>query len=124
MCLYVSHSKDERKRLLEEVQREEAVPSDQEMNNDDTLGENHGHHRDGHRPQKKRKLRRKRKIGFEAMGKIIGQRWKRIDASRLAEYKRLAARDAKRYKSQYRAYLEKQRNGTLAATAAAAWTSS
>ena len=48
------------------------------------------------------------KVSFEEMGKLIGQRWKNIDADRLTKYSDLAAEDTERYKKEMADYNGKQ----------------
>ena len=59
----------------------------------------------------KRKRRKKPhgKIGFEEMAKEIGARWKDIDPEMLAEYKKRAEEDKKRYKEELAAFMASQR---------------
>jgi hypothetical protein len=51
------------------------------------------------------------KISFEKMAQVIGRRWKQIDPDRLAEYKKHASTDMKRYKKEMEVYLLRQRQG-------------
>mmetsp|Transcript_5606 Transcript_5606/g.8613 ORF Transcript_5606/g.8613 Transcript_5606/m.8613 type:complete len:417 (+) Transcript_5606:129-1379(+) len=44
------------------------------------------------------------KIGFEELGRIIGQRWRTLDASTLDTYKGLADEDSDRYREEMEAY--------------------
>jgi len=49
-----------------------------------------------------------KKVSFEEMGKIIGQRWKNIDPDRLAKYAELASKDTERYKTEMQEYNGRQ----------------
>ena len=48
------------------------------------------------------------KVSFEEMGKIIGQRWKKIDEERHAHYSKLAEGSAQQYKVAMKKYNDKQ----------------
>lgn len=48
------------------------------------------------------------KVSFEEMGKLIGQRWKKIDPDRLSKYSELAAEDTERYKKEMQMYNGRQ----------------
>jgi hypothetical protein len=60
---------------------------------------------------RKRKRQPHGKISFEKMAQVIGRRWKQIDPDRLAEYKKHANIDLKRYKKEMEVYLLRQRQG-------------
>lgn len=60
---------------------------------------------------RKRKRQPHGKISFEKMAQVIGRRWKQIDPDRLAEYKKHANTDLKRYKKEMEVYLLRQRQG-------------
>jgi hypothetical protein len=60
---------------------------------------------------RKRKRQPRGKISFEKMAQVIGRRWKQIDPDRLAEYKKHANTDLKRYKKEMEVYLLRQRQG-------------
>jgi hypothetical protein len=67
------------------------------------------------RSTRKKKGKRRKKtrhgIGFEEMAKKIGKKWKQIDPDRLAEYKRRAEEEKKKYKAELAIYEEEQRMG-------------
>lgn len=48
------------------------------------------------------------KVSFEEMGKLIGQRWKKIDPDRLSKYSELASEDTERYKKEMQTYNGRQ----------------
>lgn len=48
------------------------------------------------------------KVSFEEMGKLIGQRWKKIDPDRLTKYSELASEDTERYKKEMQTYNGRQ----------------
>lgn len=49
------------------------------------------------------------KIGFEALGKCIGERWRSLTKDERKEYETIAAKDAKRYRREMRAFEEMRR---------------
>lgn len=89
--------KDEREKILKLVQDEEPVKSHGDDGEDSISDE-----------VLSRLKREGGKVSFEEMGKLIGQRWKKIDPDRLAQFSALASEDTERYKKEMEAYVERQ----------------
>lgn len=138
------HSKDERKKILEEIEEKEAEEkSSKEGGPDDeddrkppakqrgkkadpkskrglppsVEGEGESNDMGSNTSEETKRLRRRKphgKIGFEDLTKQIAKRWKNIDPERHLHYDKLAKQAKVRYKEQLAAYIEKQRSGTEA----------
>jgi len=54
--------------------------------------------------------RRKNGVGFEEMGKMIGQRWKRLGSEMRLLYEAKAKEEKRRYRDELAAYMQKERN--------------
>jgi hypothetical protein len=89
--------KEEREKILKQVQGEETVKSDGDDGEDSISDE-----------VLSRLKKEGGKVSFEEMGKLIGQRWKNIDKDRLEQYSALASEDTERYKKEMEAYVERQ----------------
>lgn len=48
------------------------------------------------------------KIGFESLAKLIGKRWQELDSAEVDKYKKLADKDAQRYKAEMEVFLTKE----------------
>lgn len=88
--------KDERKKILDAIPYSKA----RKKSEDDKVRESITW------PGKKRPPHGK--IGFENLAKVIGERWKHVDSTRLKYYKDLATKDLQRYAEEMRLYEEKQ----------------
>lgn len=91
--------KEERVKLIKEMEGHESRPS----SNQDLVREN-----TSSTTIKQRKKNPHRKITFQAMAKIIADRWRNIDPQRLRVYDERAATDKQRYLSAHRGYLQKK----------------
>lgn len=60
--------------------------------------------------KKRHKKSHNKRIGFEDLAKQISTRWKNISAECLADCKKRADEDTKRYKAELEVYMEKHRN--------------
>lgn len=96
--------RDERKKILESIpaKNEDGEEVDAKVDDD----EEEELDADG----KKRKKAPHGKIGFENLAKIIGQRWQKLEPDKIEHYKKLAAKDMKRYKEQMEVFLTKIEN--------------
>ena len=94
--------KDERKKILESIPAKNEDGEDIEEKPDEEGDEDD--------KGRKRKKAPHGKIGFENLAKIIGQRWQKLESDRIEHYKKLAAKDMKRYKEQMEVFLTKIEN--------------
>mmetsp|Transcript_29960 Transcript_29960/g.49451 ORF Transcript_29960/g.49451 Transcript_29960/m.49451 type:complete len:338 (-) Transcript_29960:99-1112(-) len=90
--------KEEREKILKVVLSEENTKEENDPEGTDYISE-----------EMMTRLRKEGgKVSFEEMGKLIGQRWKKIDPDRLSKYSELAAEDTERYKKEMQSYNGRQ----------------
>ena len=105
MTAYNFFFRDEHARIRDQLEADDVAAEEAEIAKAEA---------DGTEPPAKKKRRKKisprEKLGFEDLGKLIGQRWRDIDPEELAKYKKLASKDSKRYKKESEDYYKGQIN--------------
>ena len=101
--------KDERQNILKAIPNKEDEEEGKKEDEESKEGED-----DKDETEESKKRKRKKaphgKIGFENLAKIIGQRWQKLESDRVEHYKKLAAKDMKRYKEEMEVFLTKIEN--------------